>query len=72
MARKVSGPSRNGSQERRQSVHIHSLSAVIHQKGSYSASKQRFLTVVLESGSLLDSKYDRLCNTRNKIYKNFR
>ena len=33
-------------QKRSQSVHIHSLSAVIQKKGSYSASKQRFLTVV--------------------------
>ena len=48
-------------QERGQSVHIRSLSAVIHQKGSYSASKHRFLTIVLESKSLFDSKYGRLC-----------
>ena len=33
-------------QERGQSVHTRSLSATIHQMGSYSASKQRFLTVV--------------------------
>ena len=58
-------------QERGQSVHIHSLSAVIHQKGSYSASKQRFLTVVLESRSLLDSQYGRLCTIRNAIDEDF-
>ena len=50
----------------------HSLSAIIHQKRPYSASKQRFLTVVSESGSLLDSKYGRLCTIRNEIYKTFR
>ena len=39
------------------SVRTYSSSAAIHQIGSYSASKQRFVTVVSESGSLFDSKY---------------
>ena len=39
------------------SVRTYSSSAAIHKIGSYSASKQRFVTVVSESGSLFDSKY---------------
>lgn len=39
------------------SVRTYSSSAAIHQIGSYSASKQRFVTVVSESGSLFDSRY---------------
>lgn len=40
------------------------LSVVIHQKGPHSVSKQRFLTVVSDSSSLLianNMKYCRLC-----------